>query len=205
MNLATAAKIPIILIADDDLSARRLLSQILTKEGYQVIETENGQDCLDAFEQYQPEMVLLDAVMPIMNGFTCCQKLQEIQCQRSSNSESYKQIPILMITGLDDRNSVDRAFEVGAVDYITKPIHRHVLRQRLRYLLKAKWAEEALREKEQKYRLVVNNLREGIFQIDLEGKLTFLNPAWQEITGFSLEESLGKKLAEFIYDRDVSV
>ena len=205
MKLAIAEKVPIILIADDDQSTRRLLSQILTKEGYRVIETENGQDCLHAFEQYQPEMVLLDAMMPIMDGFTCCQQLQQIQDQRSSNSESYKQIPILMITGLDDRNSVDRAFEVGAVDYITKPIHRHVLRQRLRYLLEAKWAEEALREKEQKYRLVVNNLREGIFQIDLEGKLTFLNPAWQEITGFSIEKSLGKKLENFIYFQDILV
>ena len=205
MNLSIADQAPTILIADDDQSTRRLLCEILIREGYRVIETENGQDCLTAFAQYQPEMVLLDAMMPIMDGFTCCQILQQMQCQRSADSEIYQQIPILMITGLDDRKSVDRAFAVGAIDYITKPIHRDVLRQRLRYLLKAKWAEEALREKEQKYRLVVNNLREGIFQIDVEDHLIFLNPAWQEITGFSPEESLGKQLAEFIYDRDVSV
>jgi len=205
MNLSITKKAPIILIADDDISTRQLLRLILKKEGYQVIETENGQDCLNAFDQYQPEMVLLDAIMPVMDGFTCCQKLNQIQVQRSSNSDSFKQIPILMITGLDDRKSVDLAFEAGAADYITKPIHRDVLRQRLRYLLEAKWAEEALREKEQKYRLVVNNLREGIFQLDLEDNLTFLNPAWQEITGYSIEESLGKKLAKFIYAQDVSV
>ena len=203
MNPSITKKAPIILIADDDISTRRLLRLILQKEGYQVIETENGQECLNAFDRYQPEIVLLDAVMPVMDGFTCCQQLNQIQSQRASNSDSFNQIPILMITGLDDRKSVDLAFEAGAIDYITKPIHRDVLRQRLRYLLEAKWAEEALREKEQKYRLVVNNLREGIFQLDLEDNLTFLNPAWQEITGFYIEESLGKKLEEFIYSQDI--
>ncbi|MEM9271544.1 MAG: SpoIIE family protein phosphatase [Cyanobacteria bacterium P01_F01_bin.143] len=205
MNPSITKKAPIILIADDDISTRRLLRLILQKEGYQVIETENGQECLNAFDRYQPEIVLLDAVMPVMDGFTCCQQLNQIQSQRASNSDSFNQIPILMITGLDDRKSVDLAFEAGAIDYITKPIHRDVLRQRLRYLLEAKWAEEALREKEQKYRLVVNNLREGIFQLDLEDNLTFLNPAWQEITGFYIEESLGKKLEEFIYSQDILV
>ena len=205
MGLSIAKKSPVILIADDDISTRILLRLILKREGYQVIETENGQECLNAFNRYQPEMVLLDAMMPIMDGFTCCEKLNQIQSQKNSISESFNQIPVLMITGLDDRKSVDRAFEAGAADYITKPIHRDVLRQRLRYLLEAKWAEEALREKEQKYRLVVDNLREGIFQIDLEDNLIFLNPAWEEITGFSITESLGKQLAEFIYSQDVPV
>ncbi|ELS00525.1 PAS domain S-box [Xenococcus sp. PCC 7305] len=205
MNLSITKKAPIILIADDEISTRRLLRLILNKEGYQVIETENGQDCLNAFNLYQPEIVLLDAIMPIMDGFTCCRKLNQIQSRRAFASDSFQQIPILMITGLDDRKSVDLAFEAGAIDYITKPLHRDVLRQRLRYLLEAKWAQEALREKEQKYRLVVNNLREGIFQLDLEDNLTFLNPAWQEITGFSVEESLGQKLSTFIHDEYILV
>ena len=118
MNPSITKKAPIILIADDDISTRRLLRLILQKEGYQVIETENGQECLNAFDRYQPEIVLLDAVMPVMDGFACCQQLNQIQSQRASNSDSFNQIPILMITGLDDRKSVDLAFEAGAIDYI---------------------------------------------------------------------------------------
>ena len=185
----------LILIADDDRSTRIVLKLILQQDGYQVIEVENGEECLSFYKECQPDMVLLDAMMPIMDGFTCCEKLQNI-------SSNYLPIPILMITGLDDKESVDKAFAVGATDYVTKPIHPPVLRQRLRRLLKAHSAEKALRESEHKYRSVVNNLKEVIFQTDLEGRLTFLNPAWQEITGFSIEKSLGNNLLDFIHPGD---
>ncbi|MDJ0674464.1 MAG: SpoIIE family protein phosphatase [Calothrix sp. MO_167.B42] len=186
---------PLILIADDDKSTRIVLKVILQQDNYQVIEVENGEQCLSIYQECQPDMVLLDAMMPVMDGFTCCEHLQNI-------SSDYLPVPVLMITGLNDKESVDKAFSVGATDYITKPIHPPVLRQRLRRLLKANAAEKALRESEHKYRSVVNNLKEVIFQTDLAGKFTFLNPAWQEITGFSIQESLGKTLLDFIHPRD---
>ena len=185
----------LILIADDDRSTRIVLKLILQQDGYQVLEVENGEECLKFYQEYKPDMILLDAMMPIMDGFTCCEKLQNI-------SSNHLPVPVLMITGLDDKESVDKAFTVGATDYITKPIHPPVLRQRLRRLLKAHSAEKALRESEHKYRSVVNNLKEVIFQTDLEGKLTFLNPAWEEITGFSVEKGLGNNLLDFIHPDD---
>ncbi|MDJ0796072.1 MAG: SpoIIE family protein phosphatase [Calothrix sp. MO_167.B12] len=186
---------PLILIADDDKSTRIVLKLILQQDGYQILEVENGEQCLSTYKQYQPDMVLLDAMMPVMDGFTCCEKLQNI-------SSDLFPVPVLMITGLDDKESVDKAFTVGATDYITKPIHPPVLRQRLRRMLKAHAAEKALRESEYKYRSVVNNLKEVIFQINLEGELTFLNPAWQKITGFSVQESLGSNFVDFIHPSD---
>ncbi|MEB3219202.1 MAG: SpoIIE family protein phosphatase [Nostocales cyanobacterium 94392] len=186
---------PLILIADDDRSTRIVLKLILQQDGYQVMEVDNGEECLNVYKDKQPDMVLLDAIMPIMDGFTCCEKLQSI-----SNNDL--QVPVLMITGLDSQESVDKAFNVGATDYITKPIHPPVLRQRLRRLLQAHSAEKALRASEHKYRSVVNNLKEVIFQVDLEGNLTFLNPAWQEITGFSIPDSLGKNFLDFIHPGD---
>ncbi|MDJ0747212.1 MAG: SpoIIE family protein phosphatase [Xenococcaceae cyanobacterium MO_167.B27] len=201
MQLSKVKKNPVILVADDEQSTRVLLSLILQEENYQIIEATNGVDCINKYQENQPDMVLLDAMMPVMDGFTCCQKLMEIQAQESNFSDFY-QVPILMITGLNDQKSVNRAFEVGATDYVTKPIQPSVLCRRLRHLLEAKWAEAAVRESEQKYRIVVNNLKEGIFQLDPQGKLTFLNLAWQNIVGFSIEESLGKSLSEFIYSED---
>jgi len=186
---------PLILIADDDKSTRIVLKLILQQDDYQVIEVENGEQCLSIYKECHPDIVLLDAMMPVMDGFNCCEHLQNI-------SSDYLPVPVLMITGLDDKESVDKAFGVGATDYITKPIHPPVLRQRLRRLLKANAAEKALRESEHKYRSVVNNLKEVIFQTDVTGKFTFLNPAWQKITGFSIQESLGKNLLDFIYPKD---
>ena len=87
-------------------------------------------------------MILLDAMMPIMDGFECCQQLNRV-------AENLH-ITILMITGLNDKESVDRAFAVGATDYITKPIHPPVLRQRLARILKAAKDEAALKASEAK-------------------------------------------------------
>ena len=185
---------PLILIADDDQTTRKLLRMILRKDRYQVAEVTNGQECLQAYHDLQPNLILLDAIMPVMDGFQCCAAIQKIAKKR--------QTPILMITGLEDQHSVDRAFTVGAIDYITKPIHPPLLRQRLRRILQAVKAEEDLKESEKKYRSVVNNLKEVIFQIDKTGRFLFLNPAWTQITGFSIRETLGKSFWQFIHPDD---
>ncbi len=194
MNPLIKKDSPLILVADDDRFTRMLLRQILEQDGYKVAEVENGEQCLAAYKRERPDMVLLDALMPVMDGFACCIELQKLP--------SGERTPVLMITGLNDQTSVDRGFEAGAIDYVTKPIHPPVLRQRLRRLLEASWAEEALRESEKKYRSVVENLKEVIFQTDTARRITFINSAWTEITGFSQDESLGKRFLEFVHPDD---
>ncbi|MBD6617608.1 PleD family two-component system response regulator [Komarekiella sp. 'clone 1'] len=142
---------PVILVADDDKTIRLLLRKAMEKEGYRVVEVSDGKQCLDAYETVKPDIVLLDAVMPEMDGFSCCKQLLQIARNNLISalatfdtdsaigstviSKLWERTPILMITSLNDEESVDRAFEAGATDYITKPIHWAVLRQRLRRLL----------------------------------------------------------------------
>lgn len=126
-SAASQTYVPLILIVDDERLMRLQLSQSMTQAGYRVRAVANGQECLALFSQLQPDMVLLDAIMPVLDGFTCCAELQ-------TRPEAIH-TPILMITGLDDEQSVSRAFEVGAADYITKPIHWPVLLHRVRRLL----------------------------------------------------------------------
>lgn len=118
---------PLILIADDDKTVRVSLRRAMEQEGFQVVEAANGEDCLIAFTRLRPDLVLLDAIMPIVDGFTCCTRIHQMR--------GSERIPILMITGLEDQESVDLAFSAGAVDYVTKPIHWAVLRQRVRRLI----------------------------------------------------------------------
>lgn len=194
MSQTLENRTPLILVVDDDRSTRIILRLILEQDGCEVVDVENGQQCLNAYLARKPDMVLLDAKMPVMDGFTCCAELQKLPLGAST--------PILMIAGLDDQASVDKAFAAGAMDYVTKPIHPPILRRRLRHLLEASWAEQAVRDSEARYRSVVDHLKEVIFQINQEGNLAFLNPVWSELTGFVREEAINHRLAEYVHPGD---
>jgi diguanylate cyclase (GGDEF)-like protein len=134
----------VILIVDDDPSMRQVLRRVMEKDGYQVVEAANGEQGLEVYRRLKPQLILLDALMPVMDGFACCTHLQKLISESSPDDEAFADVndlnsvartPVLMITGLDDQASVDRAFAVGATDYVTKPIHFAVLRQRVRRLI----------------------------------------------------------------------
>ena len=137
---------PLALIVEDDRFMRMQLTTVMEQDGYQVVEASNGEEALTAYTRYQPDVVLLDAIMPIMDGFTCCRQLQKLPRGAST--------PILMITSLNDETSVDLAFDVGATDFITKPIHWAVLRQRVRRMLQASRATEKLQRNFLRERLI---------------------------------------------------
>jgi diguanylate cyclase (GGDEF)-like protein len=125
-----------VLLVDDDRVLRMMLRRALEKEGYSVIEAGDGEACLLlAQADPQPDLILLDALMPKLDGFDCCSRLLELP--------GGAQRPILMITGLEDQASVDRAFDAGATDFITKPVHWPVMRRRVRLLLEQRrlWLE----------------------------------------------------------------
>lgn len=136
----------LVLVVDDDLVIQMQLRYAMEKEGYEVIVASNGKIALDICLNSPPDIVLLDAIMPVMDGFSCCAQLHA----RNPN------ISILMITGLDDQDSVDKAFAVGAVDYITKPIHWGVLKQRVRRLLQMHWTMKELQDKITQEQLISN-------------------------------------------------
>lgn len=116
-----------ILLVDDDLVVRARVSESLTQDGFEVILAKDGNDGMMAYQQHRPDLILVDAVMPILDGFEFCQQLKNLGDRLT---------PILMITSLDDNESVDRAFASGATDYITKPINLSILRQRVRNLIR---------------------------------------------------------------------
>lgn len=125
-----------VLLVDDDRTTRMMLRRAMQNEGYRVVEASDGIEGLELYKQLKPDMVLLDAKMPGMDGFTCCTQIKAIAGGFG--------IPVLMITSLEDEDSVERAFEAGATDYITKPIHWAVLRRRVQRLLQEKQAEREI-------------------------------------------------------------
>lgn len=169
----------LILIIDDDEFMRFQLSKIMQQEGYQVIEAKNGAEGLAAYRQRQPDMVLLDALMPIMDGFTYCRQLRAIP--------GSDRTPVLIITGLEDPDSVALAFEAGATDFVTKPIHWPVLRQRVRRLLNQSQLYRKLEETNQKLEEANQALQrlvaiDGLTQVSNRRRFDeYLEQEWQRM------------------------
>jgi DNA-binding response OmpR family regulator len=149
---------PLILIVDDDRMMRSLLNLAMTESGYRVAEAENGSQCLTEYTHFQPDLILLDAVMPDIDGFSCCQKIRSLP--------KGDHLPILMITVLDDQESVEHAFKAGATDYITKPINWSVLSQRVHRLLTNNqvWLELAVVEEQFRQQQTWEKLMSKILQ-----------------------------------------
>ncbi|WP_211471572.1 EAL domain-containing protein [Collimonas humicola] len=127
----------LVLVVDDDRSTRSALRYTLLRDGFRVAEAENGAQALRVLKRIKPDVILMDAVMPVMDGFTACARMQELPGRQH--------IPVLIITGLEDNLSVERAFAAGASDYIPKPIHFAVLPQRVRRIVEANRAEKRVR------------------------------------------------------------
>ena len=131
----------LILVVDDDKVMRLQLRRAMEHEGYKVVEASDGEQGLETLTRLQPDIVLLDALMTPMDGFTCCAEFKALP--------GGDRTPVLMITALNDQESVDRAFEVGAIDYVTKPIHWAVLRQRVRRLIRESKLSQQLKQANQ--------------------------------------------------------
>ncbi len=163
---AVAATVPAgsrrILVVDDHQSNRDLLSRRLSREGYEVTTAADGQAALAQVGEGNVDLVLLDLLMPGMNGY-------EVLCRLKADPR-HGQLPVIMISALDDMDSVIRCIDVGAEDYLSKPFDPVLLRARINSCLERKWLrdrekvilEELRNEKEKSELLLLNILPKSI-------------------------------------------
>ncbi len=142
MNL-TGEKTPRVLVVDDDEMVRLLARETLGQAGFTVEEVDDGELALGAFERFQPDIVLLDVMLPGKDGFAVCAEIRD--CPGGDDTQ------ILMMTGLDDIESIRRAYDVGGTDFITKPINWVILGYRVRYMLRASQAVDSLRQNDKRF------------------------------------------------------
>ena len=135
--VSAASRPPRLLVVDDDLLVRDMAAHSLRHAGFAVTEVGGGEAALSAFEQSPFDLLLLDVVMDGIDGFETCRRLRLL--------EHGRHVPVLMLTGLDDVESIDRAHQAGATDFITKPIHWGLLVYRVRYALRGAAAVDAIR------------------------------------------------------------
>jgi diguanylate cyclase (GGDEF)-like protein/PAS domain S-box-containing protein len=188
---------PLVLVVDDDVFMRGMLQNLLEEQGYRVTEAQNGVNALEEFQHCSPDLVLMDAAMPVMDGFMACARLKKL--------ETGADIPVIMITALDDEQSVNKAFESGATEYITKPVHWAVLRHRVEIILHARQAAAALEASETRFRGIFEQAAMGIALVTMTGQLIQSNPAAKKMLGIEEVDLRGKLFDKFFYPYDTAV
>ena len=128
-----------ILIVDDVMKNIELIGTRLQEEGYQVSFTKSGANALAAVEEDRPDLIFLDISMPEMDGFQVCKRLK--------SSEKYADIPIIFLTAHDHTDHIERAFDLGAVDYVTKPFRFKEVKARLMTHLSVNYYQKEIRGK----------------------------------------------------------
>jgi PAS domain S-box-containing protein len=179
-----------VLVVDDEKSIRFLLAQMLESEGYLVLEAEDGESAIKIFNKEKPDMILIDAMMPILDGMSTCRRLRQ--------SEAGKSVPVLMLTGLDDDSVVDMAFEAGVSDFITKPFQFSVLRQRVKRILRLKTAESLLEERLSNERSITEAVEDGIIITDMKNHIISFNSSAEFIFNYKSHEILGANISAII-------
>lgn len=167
-----------ILIVDDEKVSRMTLERVLVRDGYRVRTAESGLDGLKAARDHEPDLILLDVVMPDLDGYTVCQMLRA--------EPGLAEVPILMITSLEDRTSRVRGLEVGADDFITKPCHPDELKARVHSITRLN-RYRRLRTERARFGWVVDQAEEGYLLVGPQGELLYANSKAQALLGWTEE------------------
>jgi diguanylate cyclase (GGDEF)-like protein/PAS domain S-box-containing protein len=158
---AGSSKRPLVLVIDDDPTMRLLVVETLDPDGIEVIESESGSDALALLGHSRPpDLVLLDVDMGTgIDGFEVCEQIRRLP--------GAADLPVVMMTGREDVDSIRRAYEAGATDFLTKPIPWLILAHRVRYLLRASSNLAELRKSRERLAAAQRLARMGSFQIEL--------------------------------------
>ncbi|GAB4320899.1 MAG: hypothetical protein Kow0091_28370 [Geminocystis sp.] len=197
----------LIYIVDDDRINLSLIGRFLHKSGFNVVTNTDIFQAIREISQLVPDLILLDILMPDINGFTACSLLKK--------SSKTKDIPIIFLTALDSSEDKIKGLELGAIDYITKPIHYPELLSRVNTCLKIsnlanslktqnrllkseiearKNAQISLQKAEKKLKTIINNHFHSMVVLDLDGKVLFLNEEAEKLFNRTHEQMVGNTL-----------
>ncbi|WP_216636468.1 ATP-binding response regulator [Endozoicomonas ascidiicola] len=183
-----------ILLVDDNPTNLQVLLQTLSGRSYKLLIANNGDSALRIASKAKPALVLLDIMMPGMDGYEVCRHLKE-------NPET-QDITVIFLSALDDTKDKVRGLEMGAVDFISKPFQAEEVIARVQTQLKIHRLEQALsarnRQLEADKARILENMNEGIFGLDANGRITFVNPAVMNMTGWSITQLKGCNLVQLM-------
>jgi predicted signal transduction protein with EAL and GGDEF domain/DNA-binding response OmpR family regulator len=183
MNDPEASGPPRLLLVDDDEVTLLLTSAALRDRGFEVVAVESGEQALDSLASNLPDAVVLDALMPGLDGFDTCRRMRRLRGMES--------LPVLMLTGLDDEASISRAYEAGATDFFVKSTQWSLLAGRLRHLLRSSRTRIELEQSKAKLARAQDLARMGSFEWRRGAGSPRFSSESLRVLGMGPNESLG--------------
>lgn len=187
---AISTKRGVVLVADDDPVMRLLMLEMLGQVGLDAIEAEDGQQAVALFESASPDLIMMDVDMPNMDGFSACAAIRALDHGAS--------VPIIMVTGGDDIEAVTNAYEVGATDFVSKPINWPILGHRVLYVLRASDAIVRLRIADAHNRAVLAAIPDTFFRMNKEGYYLDYEQGHDASSAPPVDQCVGKHIAEVL-------
>jgi len=182
--------LPTALIVDDDYVMRMLERETLAQFGFDVLEAADGEQALDMLDDPPPDLLLLDVEMPGIDGFEVCRRLRQ--------RWDMARVPVIVVTGMDDLASINRAYESGANDFVAKPINWPILGHRARYVLRSAQAARQLSELKEKQAAIMRAIPDMIFVMDWQGTYLDYKQGYATTAFVPASELLGKNMAAIL-------
>jgi PAS domain S-box-containing protein len=180
---------PRLLLVDDEEANRDMLGRRLMRHGYEVIPASGGREALAELDRTEIDLVLLDVQMPEMSGLETLAALRQ--------RFAVTRLPVIMVTAKTQSEDIVEALELGANDYVTKPVDLAVTVARIKTQLARRAAERALGESEERYALAVRGANDGLWDWKVAEDRIYLSPRWKEMLGYD-ERELGDRLSTWL-------
>jgi len=192
-NQSGSRATPAILLVDDIPANLRVLYESLHGRDYKLLIANGGEQALEVAHKSHPDLILLDIMMPDLDGFEVCRRLKQDPATAG--------IAVIFLSALDDTADKIRGLELGAVDYVTKPFNPDEVAARVETHCKILRLEQELANRNRQLELVrdriLSSMAEGIVGLDADGRVSFVNPAAERILGVAAHDILARELSEW--------
>jgi len=190
----TAPRKPAILIVDDAPDNISLLRAMMLRQGYQTFVATSGERALEIAQRIQPDLVLLDIVMPGLDGLETCRRLKAHPATAG--------IPVIFMSARGETHDIVAGFDIGAADYIPKPLRLEEVCARVRAQLRLSSGSDAQKEQADRLRMIVDSMDQGLLIVERCGRIQYANPSCDRYLGYAAEQLVGRSLAELVAQQD---
>lgn len=183
--MATPLKLRVLTV-DDNRTNLQILEVFLKKLGHEAIPAENGAIAVAKYEEQRPDLILMDIMMPVMDGLEATRRIREIPTERW--------VPIIFLSALDRNENLVGGLEAGGDDYLSKPINFVVLEAKMRSMQRTLLMQQQVADSLQRLRTISDNVLEAIVTIDTEATIISCNQAVDSLFGYTPDELLGQNV-----------